>query len=529
MMFRCVRTAVLLGAVLLPPSAYAQGMPYYPPRRIAPPNDLGKQFTAAQIRSQDAETDGLLRLATARSQFSVDGSGLAIAVLDSGLRTTHVDFRGKIVARRNFTTESGGDPNIVDDGNGHGTNVAGIAVARGIHTGIAPGANLVPLKVLKTDGSGSFESVEAALAWVLANARTYKISVVNLSLGDGSNTTTDNVLNDGIRTKIQQLRTQRIAVVCAAGNDFYRYTSRQGMSYPGILRETISVGALYDASLGRVDYGDGAIAYTTGAGRFCPFSQRLHPNVNAATRTDVFVPGAALTSAGIANDNAESTYHGTSQATPVAAGLVLLAQQYALRRSGQLPTVDQLEKWLRAPTSRTQRLDGDDENDNVSNTNLSFASADAIDLLTAAKTELDAATPPAPTTTNVTAVYDAARSTLTLTGDSGANVLTLQAVGTTVKITAGTGTTVNGASTVSYNVPRLTSLVVTANMNAGNDNISFVSLPAGALMINLHDGNDTVTLSYCNVTTLAVDGGGGTDVLTTTSSTIRNRQVKNVP
>jgi peptide/nickel transport system permease protein len=66
------------------------------------------------------------------------------------------------------------------------------------------------------------------------------------------------------------------------------------MAYPAICRETISVGALYDANIGGISYGDGAIANTTAAGRITPFSQRLHPDVNVDCRTDIFSTGAAL-------------------------------------------------------------------------------------------------------------------------------------------------------------------------------------------------------------------------------------------
>ncbi len=511
----------------MPPSSVAQSTRLLPPIHVAPPSDHGEQFVRSQIRANDAQTTTFLRADLARSQFMVDGAGLAIAVLDTGLRTTHVDFANKVVAKRNFTTDFGGDVNNVSDGNGHGTNVAGIAVARGIHTGIAPGANVIPLKVLTNSGSGSFSSIDSALGWVLTNAATYKISAVNLSLGDGQNYTADAFTGDSIRTKIQQLRTQKIAVMCAAGNDFYGFKSQQGMGYPAIIRETVSVGALYDANIGGVQYGDGSIAYTTAAGRFCPFSQRLHPNVNTATRTDIFVPGAALTSAGIANDNAESTYHGTSQASPTAAGLVLLAQQYVQKRTGQLPTVDQLEKWLRTATVRTVQTDGDNEDDNVTNTGLQFASGDAVDMLTAAKTELDGVvTPP---TTNVTATYAPSTLTLTLTGDAGVNSITLQPSGSTLRITAATGTTVNGVASASYTIANFTNLRIIANMGAGNDVVTITSLRANTVTANLQDGADRLSINYSAITQLTVEGGAGTDTLTTTGSSIGRRTITSVP
>jgi subtilisin family serine protease len=82
----------------------------------------------------------------ARKAGHVDGTGLAVAVLDTGLNIAHVDFagQGRIPACLNFTSEDGGDPNTVTDRIGHGSNVAGIIAAHGSkHTGIAPGANIV--------------------------------------------------------------------------------------------------------------------------------------------------------------------------------------------------------------------------------------------------------------------------------------------------------------------------------------------------------------------------------------------------
>ncbi|RYC68276.1 hypothetical protein EQG79_18085 [Spirosoma sordidisoli] len=109
------------------------------------------------------QTSSFIQATTARSTFNVSGKNLTAAVLDTGLRTTHVDFAGKVVAQRNFTTDNGGNVNNASDGNGHGTNVGGIIVANKINIGIAPGANIVPLKVLSNTGGGSFTAVRDAL------------------------------------------------------------------------------------------------------------------------------------------------------------------------------------------------------------------------------------------------------------------------------------------------------------------------------------------------------------------------------
>jgi subtilisin family serine protease len=337
----------------------------------------------------------------ARRNFRVDGKGLSVAVMDTGLRTTHVDFAGagRIPAKQNFTTDNGGDPNDVTDGNGHGTNVSGIILAHEDHTGIAPGANVIPLKVLTNDGGGNFDAVDKALQWVMDHKDEFKISVVNLSLGDTSNRPNDDDLKtDSIRLKIKSLRDASVAVVVAAGNDWFKFNDssdstnpvQQGMGYPAIIRETVSVGAVFDADIGPVAYVSGAEAFTTGPDRITPFSQRLSDVMNADSRTDIFAPGAPVTSSGIGNDHGESVESGTSQASPVTAGCILLMQQFYMQEKGTLPPVDDLEKWLRL--GAVQHQDGSTEDDNVKHTGNKFPRVDAQNSLVALKRQLSIAT-----------------------------------------------------------------------------------------------------------------------------------------
>lgn len=343
--------------------------------RVGTPTQFERAAATARLR----EVSDYIRAGGARDLYGVDGSGLAVAVLDSGLRTTHVDFAGRVVAKRNFTEDSGGNPEDANDGNGHGTNVTGIIAANGDHKGIAPGAKIVALKVLDRNGMGSFLGVEEALQWVLDNHQTHRISVVNLSLGDRSNLS--EAPSDPLREKIAALRAARIAVVCAAGNNFHIHRGRQGMSYPAVFAETVSVGAVYDADIGPFKYGSGAEAFSTAAGRLTPFSQRLHADTNALTHTDIFAPGAIVKSSGILNDHGESSHQGTSQAAPVIAGVLLLMQQHYLRARGELPSVARLEEWLREGGVRVH--DGDDEDDNVKNAGKTFVRVDALSALEA--------------------------------------------------------------------------------------------------------------------------------------------------
>jgi subtilisin family serine protease len=354
-----------------------------PSSRIIPSPDPPVQFASKQISVEDAEVDTLIRVVQARKSFLVTGKGLTVAVLDTGLRTTHIDFAGRVRAQRNFTGDNGGDPQNASDGNGHGTNVGGIIVANGNHVGIAPDAGIVPLKVLSNSGGGTFAQTNQALQWVIDNHTQFNITAASMSLSSETNDADDTPFQgDETLRLIRQLRALDIPVIVAAGNDYFKF-KQQGMGFPAILRETVSVGAVYDSNVGPFSYQSGAQAFSTSADRITPFSQRLHETANGNTRTDIFAPGAPITSSGIATDVGESIQHGTSQATPVATGVVLLMQEFYLRTTGKLPSVDTLITALR--NGGVVINDGDDEQDNVPHTGKSFLRIDAMSALDAVR------------------------------------------------------------------------------------------------------------------------------------------------
>src|SRR5207249_1758513 len=119
--------------------------------------------------------------------YTLDGSGVGVAVLDSGIYAGHNGFKtagiSRIVANVNFTASSS-----TNDAYGHGTHVAGIATGNqtynnGSYRGIAKNANIVSVKVLDDNGIGQSSWLLAGLDWVLQNRTIYNIRVVNLSLG----------------------------------------------------------------------------------------------------------------------------------------------------------------------------------------------------------------------------------------------------------------------------------------------------------------------------------------------------------
>lgn len=350
-----------------------------------PPVDQLVQLDSPQL-DFDIEIDQFLWVVQARNAFHVSGKGLVVAVLDTGLNTKHVDFTDRVLAQVNYTDDNGGANDDAADGQGHGTNVGGLIVANGDHIGIAPEAGIVPIKVLPNHGDGNFTAIRKGLQWVIDHRDEYNVTAVCMSLGNRQNYTSDNFGEDAIQQAIRTLREMKVAVVIAAGNDYFTHKSKQGMAYPAIFRECISVGAVYDADIGPFDYGNGLQAKSTRAGQITPFSQRLHKSVNGDSYTRIFAPGSLATSSGIDGKHGESIQQGTSQATPVTVGIILLMQEFYQRMAGELPTVDQLVTWLERGGVLIH--DGDDEDDTVTNTKLDFVRVDALSALDAVRREI---------------------------------------------------------------------------------------------------------------------------------------------
>jgi serine protease len=142
------------------------------------------------------------------------GSGVIIAIVDTGIDGTHPDLAGKLVAGKSFLT---GDPSTSDP-NGHGTHVAGIAAAatgNGIGiAGGAPDARLMPIRVLNSLGSGSDDTIAAGIRWAADNGAR----VINLSLGESgfaSRLSKNGALNSAIR----YASGRGAVVVAASGNE----------------------------------------------------------------------------------------------------------------------------------------------------------------------------------------------------------------------------------------------------------------------------------------------------------------------
>jgi len=275
-----------------------------------------------------------------RQTFGYDGAGIGVAVIDSGVQSSHDDLAGasggsRVVQFVDFVND-GVEPY---DDFGHGTHVAGIIAGNGFDSGgrragIAPAAGLVALKVLDASGHGYLSDLIAAFDYVLANQAVYSIRAVNVSIGAG---VYESYNTDFLTVSAKRLVQGGIVVVAAAGNNGKQNGAVQygGITAPGNAPWVLTVGA--STHNGTIDRSDDAMA---------PFSSRGPTAVDYAAKPDLVAPGVgieSLSSPGSTMYQARSSallpgtldpgylpylsLSGTSQATPVVTGTVALMLQ----------------------------------------------------------------------------------------------------------------------------------------------------------------------------------------------------------
>src|SRR5206468_3186453 len=189
---------------------------------IAPDRDVAG--VASQLETTPAAS---LTYATTQGGVSildVDGSGVTIALIDSGVDTNHFDLRNSASGRSRvlLSIDFTGTWNL-DDPYGHGTHIAGIIAGDGSssytvgrdYTGMAPKANLLNLKVLDWRGHGYVSNVLSAIDLVIATRSYYNTKVINLSLAAPP---VDSYVNDALCKAVARATKAGIVVVAAAGN-----------------------------------------------------------------------------------------------------------------------------------------------------------------------------------------------------------------------------------------------------------------------------------------------------------------------
>lgn len=221
------------------------------------------------------------------------GEGIVVAICDTGIDLNHPDLKDRIIGGKNFTSEGSADD--FHDGNGHGTHVAGIIAASqngsGV-VGVAPEVKLLIIKVLESDGSGSYSGIingiNYATNWRGKNGE--KVRIINMSLGGPSDV---KELHDAVINAVNH----DIAVVVASGNEGDSKEETYEYGYPALYNEVIEVAASDE-------------------------NNKLASFSNNNLEVDVIAPGVNILSTYMGSKYAKLS--GTSMATPHVSGAIAL-------------------------------------------------------------------------------------------------------------------------------------------------------------------------------------------------------------
>ena len=326
------------------------------------------------------------------------GEGVVIAVLDTGVDNEHRslndfdDINDEPDADANSYTDqkwfAGFDATSFvpvqdgstdpDDGNGHGTHVAGSALgtgsSEGVHTGTAPGAGLVDIKVLSDGGGTNSQASLAGIQWMINNKETdwgknsdYQgIQIASMSYGSvGSPLNPGDQGDNGTGAEARLVNNATDAgIICivAAGND-----GSNRIPSPASADGAITIGSVYDNNtVDRLD--DKWSTYSNYGPRLSDedddFIDEFKPDItsygtnitSASAYTLPVIPGV---SEGMAdNDYDEKT--GTSMATPIASGVVALMLEAAASQDIEL-TPGEVKEILRASSEVPLWLEGEEE------------------------------------------------------------------------------------------------------------------------------------------------------------------------
>ena len=226
--------------------------------------------------------------------YNYTGAGVNAYIIDTGVRSDHRDFGGRVVAGTTRVNDGRGS----EDCNGHGTHVAGTVA--GQTYGVAKAAQIVPIRVLSCTGRGSMFNVITGVNWMIEHHLAGVPAVANLSLGGSRNSSVNQAVANAVL--------DGISVVVAAGNSNRDASTFSPASEPTV----ITVGATMS--------NDGRASYS-----------------NFGPLLDIFAPGSGITSAFHRSSTEARSLSGTSMAAPhVAGAAALLLEENPSRTPAQV-------------------------------------------------------------------------------------------------------------------------------------------------------------------------------------------------
>ena len=244
-------------------------------------------------------------------RLGLTGKGIGVAVLDTGI-FLHRDFDSRVTG---FADMVNGKTFAYDDC-GHGTHICGIIggsgrMSGGRYSGIAPGCDLVMVKVLDRKGNGYSSDVLAGISWILERKEKLGIRILNISVGACSKRGMSE--NSALVKGVNRAWDAGLVVVVAAGNNGPRTMS---ITTPGISRKVITVGCSDDDR-----------EVLVGGNRMVDYSGR-GPTAACICKPDLVAPGCSVVSCAGRADK-YTIKSGTSMSTPIVSGATaLLLERY---------------------------------------------------------------------------------------------------------------------------------------------------------------------------------------------------------
>ena len=243
----------------------------------------------------------------------LDGTGISLCIVDSGIDTSHPDLENiKLLGWNDVINSS---PNPYDD-DGHGTAMAGIIVADGGLNGIAKNVDLYVAKAINSDGSGTDDGIAEAVDWCVSQDS----DIISLSLGGGQGIGGDLFTTDSLEIAVENAIDQGVYVVAAAGND--GEDDDGDVSSPGSVENVICVGGV--TRLGNLWSGS---SEGDNNGRLWP--NPILPRNDPDKKPEIIAPGLEVPVLMTNSDSWWGWSSGTSASTAwVSGGLALFLQEY---------------------------------------------------------------------------------------------------------------------------------------------------------------------------------------------------------